>query len=155
MNVTLIVLVSIATGFLGFIYLSNPLVLGGSSTYDDFNGYKDIVLDLYNEGISNVLIKEVLINNQAGNVDLGISYDLQYVQSHTDNESIKFYELGEKVVNPKKVGEQVIYNKEEITPIHYGIRIKNFKEPIKSITIKYKYLGLPVSKEIKIKMSFN
>jgi hypothetical protein len=139
--------------FLGLIYFSNPIVINGSSTYEDMNGNKEIVFHLDNEGINKVLIKEVLINNQVGKVDLGISYDTSHiVQSGTDNESIKFVDLGEEFVNPRLSSDQVIdaINKKENTPIQYGIRIKDFKEPIETITIKYKYFGLPISKEINV-----
>ncbi|ALC91730.1 hypothetical protein AM500_19545 [Bacillus sp. FJAT-18017] len=139
--------------FLGLIYFSNPITINGSSTYEDMNGNKEIVFHLDNEGISKVLIKEVLINNQVGKVDLGISYDTSHiVQSGTDNESIKFVDFGEEFVNPRLSSDQVIdaLNKKENTPIQYGIRIKNFKQPIEFITIKYKYFGLPVSKEINV-----
>lgn len=153
---SLIVLVSVTIGFLCFIYLSNPIVLNGNnSTYEDKNGYHDIVFDIYNQGISKVLIKEVLINEQDSStkVDLGISYDtLQYVQSESDNKLIIFVALDEAYVNLKIPSDQVVdvINKREMTPIHYGIRIKNYKDPIKTITIKYKYLGLPVSKVINV-----
>jgi hypothetical protein len=139
--------------FLGFIYLSNPIVINGSSTYEDMNENKEIVFHFDNEGINKVLIKEVLINNQVGKVDLGISYDTSHiVQSGTDNESIKFVDLGEEFVNPRLSSDQVLdaLNKKENTPIHYGIRIRNYKEPIEFISIKYKYFGLPVSKEINV-----
>ncbi|WP_043932926.1 hypothetical protein [Bacillus sp. EB01] len=148
-----IILTGTLVAFLGFIYLSNPIVINGSSTYEDTNENIEIVFHLDNEGINKVLIKEVRINNQVGKVDLGISYDTSdIVQSGTDNESIKFVDLGEEFVNPRLSSDQVIdaLNKKENTPIQYGIRIKNFKEPIEFITIKYKYFGLPVSKEINV-----
>ncbi|OCA84402.1 hypothetical protein A8F94_17020 [Bacillus sp. FJAT-27225] len=155
LTVVSIILTGTIVLFLGFIYLSNPIVLNGSSTYEDPNGSRDIVFHLYNEGISKVSIKKVLINNQVDNkkVDLGISYDTpQIVQSGTRNEMIKFFELGDVFVNPRIQSNQVkdALNKKEMTPIHYGIRIKNFTEPIESITIKYKYLGLPITKEINV-----
>ena len=139
--------------FLGFVYLSKPIVLDGSSTYEDMNGNKDSVIHFYNEGISKVLLKEVLINNQAGTkeVELGVSYDTsQIVQSGTDNKLIMFGELDKEYVNPRIPSGEIlgIINKKEMTPIHYGIRIMDYDEPIESITIKYKYLGFPVYKEI-------
>ena len=154
-NVTFIVLVCLSLGFLGFIYLSNPIVINGTSIYKDANGNDEIVFDVNNEGINKLRIKEVLINNQPNNqlIDLGISYDtLQIVQSNTDNELIKFYALDEKSVLPQKTSDEVAaaLTQKEMTPLHYGIRVNNFKEPIESITIKYKYFGLSVSKEIKV-----
>ncbi|MFC5602778.1 hypothetical protein [Sporosarcina koreensis] len=153
-SITSIILLGTFVIFLGFIYLSNPIVLNGSSsTYEDINGEKDIIIHFYNEGIGRVLLKEVLINNQVDNtkVELGISYDTsQLVQSGTDNKLIMFGELDKEYVNSRIPSEEIlsIINKKEMTPIHYGIRIKDYEKPIESITIKYKYLGFPVSKEL-------
>ncbi|MDW0118357.1 hypothetical protein QTL97_15605 [Sporosarcina thermotolerans] len=153
--VTSIILFGLLVVFLGFIYISNPIVMNGSySTYEDMSGEKDIVIHFYNEGISRVLLKEVLINKRVNSkVELGVSYDtLQIVQSGTDNNLIVFGELDKEYVDPKITSEEIlgIINKKEMTPIHYGIRIKDYEEPIESITIKYKYLGFPVTKEIKL-----
>lgn len=141
--------------FLGFVYLSNPIVLNGSSNYDDMNGTKDTVIHLYNKGISKVLLKEVFINNQAGTekVELGVSYDtLQLVQSGTDNKLIIIQVIDKEYINPRIPSEEIlgVINENDMTPIHYGIRIKDSEEPIESITFKYNYLGFPVVKEIKI-----
>ena len=160
LTVISIILTGAIVVFLGFVYLSKPIVLDGSSTYENRNGNKDIVIHLYNEGISKVLLKEVLINNQAGTnkAELGVSYDTsQNVQSGTDNKLIMFGELEKEYVNTRiPSGEiQGIINKKEMTPIHYGIRIMDYDEPIESITIKYKYLGFPVSKKINFKMDFS
>ena len=75
-----------------------------------------------------MLLKEVLINNQAGDkkVELGVSYDTsQIVQSGTDNKLIMFGELDKEYVNPRIPSREIlgIINKNEMTPIHYGIRI--------------------------------
>ncbi|MDN4608563.1 hypothetical protein [Sporosarcina highlanderae] len=146
------ILFGIIAAFLGFIYLSNPIVLNGSnSTVENPGGDKDIVIHFHNEGISRVQLKEVLINKRVNNeVELGISYDTsQIVQSGTDNKLIVFGELDSEYVNPQIPSEEIvgIINRKEMTPIHYGLRIKDYGEPIESITIKYRYLGFPVSKE--------
>ena len=154
-----ILLIGTIVVFLGFVYFSKPIVLDGSSTYEDMIGNKDIVIHLYNEGISKVLLKKVLINNKAGTkkVELGVSYDTsQNVQSGTDNKLIMFGELEKEYVNPRIPSGEIlgIINKKEMTPINYGIRIMDYDEPIESITIKYKYLGFPVTKKITFKMDF-
>lgn len=154
-NVTLIVFACLAIGFIGFIYQSNPITLYGSSIYKDSNGNNEIVFDFYNEGILKVKIKEVLIPNQSSNqlVDLGISYDNSHaVQSNTDNELIKFYPFGEKFVLTKKSRDEIAdaHERKQMTPMSYGIRVNNFKEPMEYITIKYTYFGIPVSKDIQV-----
>lgn len=151
--VTSIILLGTIAGFFGFIYLSNPIVLNGSnSTVEDVSGDKDIVIHFFNEGISRLQLKEVLINKRVSNkVELGVSYDSsQIVQSGTDNKLIVFGELDKEYVNPRIPSEEIpgVINKNEMTPIHYGIRIKDYEESIESLTIKYTYLGFHVSKEI-------
>ncbi|WP_339254107.1 hypothetical protein NSQ43_06645 [Sporosarcina sp. FSL W8-0480] len=150
---TAITLFGLIVASIGFIYISNPMVIDGShSTHEDVSGEKDIVIHFYNKGISRLLVKEVLINKHGNSiVELGVSYDTsQIVQCGTDNKLIVFGELNSEYVNPRIPSEEIpsMINKKENTPIHYGIRIKDYEEPIESITITYKYLGFPVTKEI-------
>ena len=154
-NIIVILLGCIVLGFVSFIYLSDPLVYYGNSTYEEPSGYKDIVFEIKNEGISKVLIKEVLVNNQPGDeiIELGISHDtFQIVQSETGNEQIKFYPLGEMEVITKIPKDQAykLFHQKKMTPFHYGIRVKNYNEPIKTLTIKYEYFGFPVTKEVNV-----
>ena len=154
-NIIAILVGCIVIGFIGFIYLSNPLVYYGNSTYEEPSGYKDIVFEIKNEGISAVLIKEVLVNNQPGDeiIELGISHDtFQIVQSETENEQIKFYPLGEMEIITTIPNDQAfkLLREKKMTPFHHGIRVKNYHEPIKTLTIKYKYFGFLVTKELNV-----
>lgn len=146
-NVMLLVIIILAIGFFAFAHLSNPIVLEETSSSNRSN---DVVLHLYNEGLSKVQLTDVLINNQPSNllVDLGVL--VQFVQSQ--NEVNTYFDLGQGLVIPRVTTESIldVIDQTELAPMQYGIRIKNFKEPIESITIKYKYLGLTISKEIKI-----
>ncbi len=151
---------SFVAGFYAFVHLSNPIVLDGfSSTSLNPDGSMDISYSFYNAGVSKIQIQEVFLDDVAskGTIDLGISHDTtQIVQAGTTSPNTLFYNLQEKTIHPRLSEEEITeaLNKKVMTPIFYGIRIKEYKGPIHTIAIQYKYLGLTVTKEFHVNEQF-
>ena len=143
-------------GFISFIYFSNPISINGIFTNYKDQGLKEIVFNIENMGIKELTLKEVTINHNKTpkELALGISYDtLQVVQSGTDSQNIKFMDLNKENIYPKIPSEKVIeiINRNEMTPISYGIRVEFYEENIETLNVKYKYFGFPVTKKISVK----
>ena len=155
-----IVIASMIIGFFTYVKVSNPLVMDGfSSTYLKPNDTYDITFGFYNEGLRAIQIEEVFINGKAGEgtVDLGISFDnLQLVQPGIKNPNTLFFPLQEKTVNPKLTNSEVTeaLNKGVMTPLLYGIRVKDYIGTIETLSIQYKYLALTVTKHFEINKEF-
>ena len=149
-----ILMVSLIGGFLSFVYLSNPLVLDGSRTeYLKPNNSFDITYDIYNKGSRNIEIQEVLINHASNEtIELGISFDSQFVQAGTSNPNTLFFALQQHPVKPELTPEEKneAFKKKEMKPMQYGILLKDFTGTLHTITIKYKYFGLTVTKHYEL-----
>ena len=142
-------------GFLLFVFLSNPLVINGASTYTDGEGRQEIVFQFDNEGYRNITILDVTINSsQPSSVALGVSYDTgQHVQSGVDNPLILFMEVDAEAIRPRLNKEQIddALRKKEMTPIHYGILVTNAGEWLEGMTITYSYFGVHVRKKVDLR----
>ena len=152
-----ILIVSLIGGFISFVYLSNPLVLDGSRTEylnpNNPNNLFDITYDIYNKGSRNIEIQEVLINHASNEtIELGISFDSQFVQAGTSNPNTVFFALQQHPVKPELTPEEKneAFKKKEMKPMHYGILLKDFTGTLHTITIKYKYFGLTVTKHYEL-----
>ena len=128
-----LLMVSLIGGFISFIYLSNPLVLDGSRTEylnpNNPNNSFDITYDIYNNGSRNIEIQEVLINHASNEtIELGISFDSQFVQAGTSNPNTVFFALQQHPVKPELTPEEKneAFKKKEMKPMHYGILLKDF-----------------------------
>lgn len=140
--------------FITFVQLSNPILIDGVSISTKEEGKNDVVFQIYNKGFKSIRIKEVTLNNkkQPKELALGISYVSQLVQSGTDNPFIKFMKIDSELIEPRltiKEMREAIKSK-GMTPIHYGIRVEYYEEPIESMTIKYQYFGFPVTKKYSL-----
>jgi len=132
--------------FVGYVFIVNstPLKSYGHSTYD----YEDkVILELNNEGHSNIKIIEVLVNDNTKpeDVKLVVSYTGRLVSAGIESEPYaKFIKINEEPIKPELSGEQVkeiLQTKEYKIPLHYGIQIVNNIE-IRNVTVKYKYYGM-------------
>ncbi|WP_100333407.1 hypothetical protein [Bacillus alkalisoli] len=139
---------------LSFVYFSTPIAIYGMA-----ENYKDddasIIYQIENNGKKELVIQELYINDEKKhtNVTLGISYDsIQYVQEGTNNSNIIFHTIDEKAVLPKINYKNVIevIELKNMTPISYGIRIMDYQQPIDTISIKYKYYGIPITKKYNV-----
>ncbi|WP_026674885.1 hypothetical protein [Alkalihalobacterium bogoriense] len=152
--ITSILLASILAFFL-FIYTSQPLKIEGHSTFDD--GHTQVVVyELHNDGFTKVHIKDVAVNGRSDSdiVQLGVSYDTsQFVQFLSDNPNIMFMEFDQEPIFPKVSPKDIkaIIEKNEMTPIHYGIKVEQPEHLIESLTIQYRYFGFPVTKTYKVR----
>ncbi|UOE95898.1 hypothetical protein [Alkalihalobacillus sp. LMS39] len=102
--------------------------------------------------VTNVKVNE---RNDSNIVQLGVSYDTaQFVQYGTDNPNIKFMEFDQEPILPKISPEEdvkAIIEKNEMTPIHYGIKVEQPEHLIEALTIQYTYFGFPVTKTYKVR----
>lgn len=133
---------------------SDPLVSDGLSSYQ-IGQERGVVLQISNEGYGNIKLLSVEVNGQTPPtpVSLGIAYDTgQFVQVLPDpHPHIRFMDLQASPIYPKPSPEEMkeALNKQENTPIHYGIRIiYDEEQPIRSVTIRYKYLGFTKTAKI-------
>ncbi|GGI11657.1 hypothetical protein [Gottfriedia solisilvae] len=142
--------------FYTFVQYSNPIQIDGGSWTTE--GKKEIVYQFYNKGLRRITIKEVTVNHgkKPNGLALGISYGGRLVQPVTDDPDdqwgrIKFVKIDAVPVyprlNPNEINEAI--HRKDNTLIYYGIKME-YKEPIQSITVKYTYFGLPVTKKIKL-----
>ena len=143
--------------FFAFVQLSNPIRIDEVSTNTKEDGKKEVVFQIYNKGLKRITIKEVTLNHrkQPKELALGISYDnSQLVQSGFDNPMIKFMEVDAEPINPKLNPKEITeaINRKENTPIYYGIKVEFYQEPIKSMTVKYKYFGFLVTKKYNLEL---
>lgn len=152
-------LIPLLTGvvFFTFVQLSNPIRIDGVSTSTKEDGKKEIVFQIYNKGLKRITIKEVTLNNgkQPKELALGISYDTGHlVQIGTDDPMIKFMKVDAAPIKPnlnnKEISEAI--KRKENTPIYYGIKVEFHNEPIKSMTVKYKYFGFSVTKKYNLEL---
>ncbi|MFP5116001.1 hypothetical protein ACSU64_27200 [Bacillaceae bacterium C204] len=141
-------------GFFKFVQLSNPIRIDGISTYTKEDGKEEVVIQIYNNGLKRITIKEVTLNHRKHpkELALGVSYSGHLVQSGTDDPMIKFMKIDAAPIypklNPKEMTEAI--NRKENTPIYYGIKVEFYKGPIKSMTVKYKYFGFLVTKKYNL-----
>ncbi|MFA9558256.1 hypothetical protein ACERII_13190 [Evansella sp. AB-rgal1] len=140
--------------FIGYVYFSNPLVFSGGSQYSK-DGIEQTVYDFSNNGFMDITLKEVTVNGkkEPKNVALGVSYDtLQGVQVGTDNPNILFMKLDEEKIQRKITSNQAleVINKNEGTPLSYGILVEYYEEPIESLTVTYMYFGLSIKKNMEV-----
>ncbi|MDR7071492.1 hypothetical protein [Fictibacillus barbaricus] len=154
--ITLILLL-IGVVFFTFVQLSYPIRIDGVSTSTKEDGKKEIVFQFYNLGLKRITIKEVTLNHrkQPKELALGISYDTEHlVQSGIDNPMIKFMKVDAAPIKPKLNKKEITdaFNRKENTPIYYGIKMEFEKEPIKSMTVKYKYFGFLVTKKYDLEL---
>lgn len=142
--------------FYTFVQYSNPIQIDGGSWTTE--GKKEIVYQFYNKGLTSITIKEVTVNNGKKPIALalGISYSGRLVQPVTgdprlDDPRTKFMKIDAVPIYPRLNPNEInaaIHRKDNI-PIYYGIKMA-YKEPIESITVKYTYFGLPVTKKINL-----
>ena len=153
----ILILIFIGVAFFAFVKLSNPIRIDGVSTNKIQDGKEAVVFQIYNKGLKSITIKEVTLNHrkQPNELALGISYDTgKLVQSDTDNPMIKFMKIDAAPINPKLNKKEITkaINRKEKTPIYYGIRVVFYKEPIKSMSVKYNYFGFQVTKKYNLEL---
>ena len=146
-----IAIVILGAGLLVALFLNqNPLASDGFTEYD--HARKKMDIELVNHGRFNVYIQDVLVNNKTPNkVQLVISYSGQLVAGGIDSSPwAKFVNIQDAPIHPRLSPEQIQEAvKTHSTPVHYGIRIYN-DEDIAFIKIKYKYMGIPFTREINL-----
>jgi hypothetical protein len=109
-----------------------------------------VVVNIYNKGFAHANLKEVIVNeeNQPQIAQLGISLTNGLVDLYsyrTVEEGFSFHEIDAYPITPNnKINQD---SKDSIK--HYGL-VVDYDYPIEKITIKYTYLGLPLTKEIEI-----
>ncbi|WNB90967.1 hypothetical protein [Bacillus sp. NEB1478] len=150
-----LILLIIGAVFLSFVQLSNPIRIDGVSTSTKEDGKKTVIFQIHNIGLKRITIKEVTLNHskQPKELALGISYDTGHLlQSGIDNPMIKFMKVDSAPIIPKLNKKEITdaINRKENTPIYYGIKVESYKEPIKSMTVKYKYFGFLVTKKYNL-----
>lgn len=125
-----------------------PLENYGLQTYQTPNeqGY---VLELVNTGAFKIELLDVKVNGEKppGPVYLGIAFDINTFVSVSSNQdpNMAFMNIRDYPINPSLTGIEIqeALKKKNHTPIHYGLKIvNNDNESVKSVTIRYKYLGL-------------
>ncbi|MDP5275910.1 hypothetical protein [Chengkuizengella axinellae] len=125
----------------GYLYLLNhpPLSWTENSSNDDNT---TVTVNIQNDGLTSVEIIDVFVNgtNVTKSAELGISYSGKIVQIKDEPEyNVVFVSnFEEHVIYPTDSIYEAIHKNE---PTSYGIRIIHH-EPIGTIKIKYKYLGL-------------
>jgi hypothetical protein len=154
--ISLILLLTVVV-FFTFVQLSNPIRIVGVSSSDKEEGKKEVVFQIYNIGLKSITIKEVTLNHRKHpkELALGISYDTGHlVQSGIDNPMIKFMKINAAPINPKLNSKEITeaIKRKEMTPIYYGIKVEFYNDPIKSMTVKYKYFGFPVTKKYNLEL---
>jgi hypothetical protein len=118
-----------------------------------------IVLDISNKGFTDLKLEKVYINeNEDPEVaELGITRTNSIVQRFTqsDNEKygISFHKIDDfevRVGLKPKQRQDLSNDKDEIEL--YGVWIQTYGKPVYKITIRYRYLGIPVilHKSLKI-----
>jgi len=136
----------------------NPLEQDGYTIRTD--GSEQIVVSLVNAGRADARLREVRVNGgeKPDGVQLVISYSGQLVPGSLANSSWhKEYAIGEQPIRPRLTQEgmlQAIRVNEAspgdpAIPIHYGIMIRHH-EPIESVKIRYRYLGIPFTRTVPI-----
>lgn len=151
---TIIGLVSATTWY----QVTDPLTNDG---LQQVNYQKEFVLELSNVGYGKIDILSVMINgdNTPDMVQLGVTYDSgAMVQVLPDpNPAIKFIDIHASSIYPKLSLKEfhAALEKKVQTPMQYGLRIRYEKQPIQSVTIRYKYLGFKKVKTITKWLWFN
>ncbi|WP_261304351.1 hypothetical protein [Paenibacillus andongensis] len=148
---TIIGLVSATTWY----QITDPLTNEGLQqvNYQDV-GQKEYVLELSNVGNGKIDILSVMINgdNTPDTVQLGVTYDsaaMVQVLSNPDP-ALKFTDIHASSIYPKLSLKEfhAALEKKVQTPMQYGLRFRYEKQPIQSVTIRYKYLGFTKVKTI-------
>ncbi len=137
-------------------WISNPIQVNQFVLSTDETS---MVLRITNEGWSDIEIEEVIVNGRhtPRSIDLGIGYSSLHVGLDTEDEFVKFVPLDTEKIQPKlsydMLQEQIQmlvhenYKMSELLPTNYGIRIVNDIK-IDSVTIKYKFLGFTLVREL-------
>lgn len=139
-----IALVTILSGYL-YVAYSDPLKSHGMYFYND--EHKHIVLEVINEGYTDVKLIEVRINENEKPVysNLGISYTGRMVSGDIEDDNLTTYvELTSEPIKPRLSAEEMselIENGNKTNPIRYGLQIKNSTD-VKTVYIKFKYFGV-------------
>jgi len=118
--------------------------------YRVVDGYR--ILEVVNEGLVGISIKEVLVNGyeKPERVELGVSRSLHMVDG-SDDPDITYHDLNAFLIKPEpsleerdKIQSQQQQSGKKEHIFHYGVRVYPIK-PLETITIKYSYLGIPLS----------
>lgn len=118
--------------------------------YRVVDGYR--ILEVVNEGLVPISLNEVLVNGneKPERVELGVSKHLHMVDG-SDHPDITYHDLNAFLIKPehpleerKRIWSQQQQSGKKEHIFHYGVRVYPIK-PIETITIKYWYLGIPLS----------
>lgn len=136
-----------------YLKANPPLSALGVSYYADDETKR--VIQLVNSGLVNIKLNTVLVNgNDKSKVELGVTRSNHMVMGGglDEDPTITFHAINKfpikPVLSPEEFMEKV--NQGELQSIkQYGIRILGLEEP-KVVTIKYTYLGFPLSLEVDV-----
>jgi hypothetical protein len=131
--------------------LNNPPL--GSYGHSVSNTNNSATIELHNTGFANVKIKEVLVNGslKPEEVELGVSRTGNMIVGGNLEEDpyISFHDITSLPIKQELSAErmnELFSTNDRSTIIHYGIRLWH-NDPIDNVTIKYSYLGIPMSLE--------
>lgn len=157
---SILLLVGVAFfSFYRLVYASNPIEIEGYSWNTMTEGKTVIVLQFHNKGRKDITLKDITFNQgkKPKELALGISYSGQLVQPATgdprmDDPRTKFMNIDAAPIHPRLSPNEIneAIKRKDNTPIYYGIKVEFYQEPIKSMTIKYTYFGVLVTKKINL-----
>jgi hypothetical protein len=143
-----LLLISLFTGVVTWYRMTEPLVSNGLQTFiPGDTGHEEFIIALRNEGYGKIELLSVKVNDRETPdlIQLVIAYDSkQTVQILSEPEpAIEFMDIKASPIFPALSPEmaQTAIKKKAHTPIHYGLRVRADSK-IKSVILKYKYLGL-------------
>ncbi|TYP73967.1 hypothetical protein [Paenibacillus methanolicus] len=136
---------------------ADPMRNDGLTTYTDPVGrFKIYTIMLMNESRHDIKLQSVQVNDgempmiaQLG-VTYGSGHQVQYIGDQTDP-AIRFMELRALPIRPKASEEEIraIIADRSPTPTYYGVMFRYDREPVRQVTIRYTYYGLPKVKHIR------
>lgn len=109
-----------------------------------------LIIELRNEGSRDLQLERVTVTSPK--VEFGVSYSMQLVIGSGPNQGRIFEELSKQLIHPELTLNQKrdAIEKNNGTPIHYGIRIHDASD-VKEVIITYLYWGIQRSKKITVR----
>jgi len=125
----------------------------GNRSSDEGNSFV-IVANPENNGLANIRIKDILINSneKPNRVELGVGRSNHMVMvihalGNIDEGDISFHEIDEYPIKPLSTLQSEEMDSNTIK--RYGIAVSH-DEKINNLVVKYRYLGIPLEKRVKI-----